>query len=143
MALRHFYVYNPRIAIWSVIFHTELSEPGWCSWYSGLAIDKPTEESEFDTPKEQEIFLFEAFTPTLWFTQASNLLAREGGGGGVLFPGVKRPGRETDNSSQSHVTVKNDLSSSTYMGYFRLYVDRNRYVASVSLLNPLALEMDI
>jgi len=61
----------------------------------------------------------------------------------VLFPGVKRPGRETDNSSQSHVTVKNELSYIstpphllvTYMGYFPLYADRDRYIASVSLFN--------
>jgi len=34
------------------------------------------------------------------------------GVGWGLFAGVKRPERETDNSSQSRVTVKNELSSS-------------------------------
>jgi len=62
----------------------------------------------------------------------------------VLFPGVKRPVRETDNSTQSHVTVKNELSyistpprpRVTYMGYCSLYV------ASVSFFNIAVVKQD-
>jgi hypothetical protein len=80
-----------------------MGESGQFSQHSNKAMGSTTEELEFNSLQEQEIFSSHSIHTSSVAHSASNTM----GTGGVVSPGVKQQGQETDCSLPSNAKFKN------------------------------------